>query len=355
MNLHRGDFRPPAQGGFLRRRRRVTIAALIDYVAEALELVRAAAVEGLHRLSRGGLEVGGVLFGNRKGTRLRILASRPFVCEHAFGPALRLSEADHAGLRKLLETAASDPELAGMEPLGWHRSQTRGEFGLTPDDIQVLDQHFPEPWQMMLLLRPEKMKPTRAAFFVRASDGSLELDQEHGVFDLHPLPRQRKASSGRADSKERDAGEAPVRFSMRARGMSRWAWLTLALGWCALAVAWALLYRGYWWPGEPERLEIRLADQGGSLEIRWDNGAAAVRQANAGLLEVLDGGRRWRFGLTREELRRGSFTFLRQSADVSIRLGVTQPGGRQAVGAARLAGAAGGTKGRPRPLVGTIE
>jgi len=82
-------------------------AIRIEYSRQAMETVRTAVNDGFYTLSRGGLEVGGVLFGRHTAGTLRILEARPLACEHASGPAFVLSTKDEAGLQQLLASRSS--------------------------------------------------------------------------------------------------------------------------------------------------------------------------------------------------------------------------------------------------------
>jgi len=82
-------------------------AVSIEYLAILMEEVRAYATDGLNRIRRGGLEVGGVLYGVRNGDRIRILAWRPLDCEHAEGPGFLLSPKDEAALEGLIAALTS--------------------------------------------------------------------------------------------------------------------------------------------------------------------------------------------------------------------------------------------------------
>src|ERR1700755_495155 len=75
--------------------------------------------EGYRRIPHGGIEEGGLLFGRRFSDGIRIEAFRPIECEHAMGPSFKLSEGDLAKLRDQIAKAQADPELGGMETLGW--------------------------------------------------------------------------------------------------------------------------------------------------------------------------------------------------------------------------------------------
>src|SRR5438067_12356836 len=84
------------------------IPLTIEYSLDVLQEIRAAATNGIRQLSRGGLEVGGVLFGERGEDSIRISKWRPIDCEHARGPAFLLSQNDRMALRELLQNAAQD-------------------------------------------------------------------------------------------------------------------------------------------------------------------------------------------------------------------------------------------------------
>ena len=67
----------------------------IEYAVPVLEEICAEAVEGLYRFRHGGVEIGGVLFGEADNGLVRILAYRPLECEHAFGPRFVLRSRPH--------------------------------------------------------------------------------------------------------------------------------------------------------------------------------------------------------------------------------------------------------------------
>ena len=70
----------------------------IECAPRVLHAVCLEAGLGLKKLAKGGLEVGGVLFGTRAEGLIRILAVRPIECEHRFGPSFVLSATDEATL-----------------------------------------------------------------------------------------------------------------------------------------------------------------------------------------------------------------------------------------------------------------
>ena len=151
---------------------------------EILEEIHGAVQEGLRRLSRGGVEVGGVLFGRRADNTVRVMAWRPMPCEHSRGPAFLLSNADKQGLMQLLESAETDPQLKVLEPVGWYVSHTRQGLTLTEEDVDIFDRYFAEPWQVTLVLHPDKTGRAQAGFFVRDREGRLRTETSYRVFDI---------------------------------------------------------------------------------------------------------------------------------------------------------------------------
>ena len=81
----------------------------IEYSLVVVEEIRHEVAEGFQKLSRGGIEVGGLLYGVREGHLVRILAIRSAACEHSSGPSFRLSERDRAALVEQIRQDREDP------------------------------------------------------------------------------------------------------------------------------------------------------------------------------------------------------------------------------------------------------
>jgi hypothetical protein len=67
---------------------------------------------------------------------------------------------------------------------------------------------------------------------------------------------------------------------------------------------------------------LRAFDMGGQLRIEWNRDARAVRNGVGGVLEIEDGSGSVRNELSRDELRGGSVTYLRNTGNVLVRLRV---------------------------------
>src|SRR5262249_38252679 len=154
----------------------------IEFSAGLMNQLRMAAMQALFAIRRGGVEIGGVLFGSFEGDRVILQAFRLLDCEHASGPSFILSDSDEARLDELVASAATDPELAGLAPGGWFRSRTRSAISLSEADVSIFDRYFPYLRQVVLVLRPDATGITRAGFFFREEDGSLRAESSYCEF-----------------------------------------------------------------------------------------------------------------------------------------------------------------------------
>ncbi len=228
----------------------------VEFPRSVMETVRSAAMEGLHRLARGGLEVGGLLLGVRDGSAVRILDTRPVACEHAFGPSFTLSPRDEAALGMQIASLTPEPGAAGPTVVGWYHTHTRSDICLSDTDLEIFDRYFPEPWQVALVVRPDKLRPARAGFFFREPDGTLRRESSYGVFELQPVSMAPKPEGEVQPAPAVDPPnpevELPVPgFAQAAlrpdRPRPRF-WLLFALAWCISVASLVFALRDYWLP-----------------------------------------------------------------------------------------------------------
>ena len=165
----------------------------IEYTRSVLDEVRDQAVAGYRRLSRGGVEVGGILYGTRDTGKVRILATQPIACEYKSGPSFLLSEKDKHRLLDQLTGSESVPELQGLVVVGWYVAHPRNAVALTDGDLDIFNEFFPAIWNVALVLKPNDQS-IRCGFFVREARGSLNIEQSYQEFEL-ALPRSSEGSS----------------------------------------------------------------------------------------------------------------------------------------------------------------
>jgi proteasome lid subunit RPN8/RPN11/DNA-directed RNA polymerase subunit RPC12/RpoP len=145
-------------------------------------------VEGGRNLRRGDRETGGVLFGIYEPSRICILASEPLECEHAMGPGFVLSDKDEKRLAQLISAAASDPELSGLQALGWYHSHIRSRIFLSERDLQIHSRYFAAPYQIALVIHPRSDGPARAGFFFTESSGEMRTEASYEEFAIEAPP-----------------------------------------------------------------------------------------------------------------------------------------------------------------------
>ncbi len=318
---------------------------IIEYLLPVLEQIRGWAADGYRALAHGGLEVGGVLFGRHNANLVQITMALPLKSEHAFGPGFVLSERDEAALEQLIDSAAENPDLAGLEPVGWYRSRTRAEALLTDRDLRLHAAHFPQDWQVVLVVRPDEGAAMRAAFFTRNAEGSFSEQSDSGEFTIEPRPatkvvelRPEPQRTAVAGVDRRPALVEPERPAVAAatfapafaadsepvlqqRGR---AWLLLS---GALVVLAAGFGAGNWYASPkpataPPALGLRLHDSDGQLLVSWERTAAALEKANRAVLEFIEPGGKTEALLDLATLRSGTFTYARRAERVDVGLAV---------------------------------
>ncbi len=321
----------------------------IEYSLVVIEEIRHEVSEGFQKLSRGGLEVGGILYGTREGRTVRLLAIRPINCEYARGPAFQLSDADKSALKEELERNAEDSRLADLICLGWFVSHTRSDIMLSESDLEIYEEYFNAPWQVTLVIRPGRGGSMRAGFFVREHDGTVRSkssylefnfpDRLAGVLD-RPVRTERPTGAPRAHTVYfRESGVAPARRELvkpqaqvaspqllpSAPPRSKWPWL---VAWAVAVVALAALaVRYFLLTPAAAPLDLSVLDHDGQLQIFWDAKARAVNSAVGGMLVVTDGQTPRTIQLSQEDLQRGSYSYRRASDDVEARMSVEDASG----------------------------
>jgi hypothetical protein len=347
----------------------------IEYSLVVIEEIRHEVAEGFQRLSRGGIEVGGILYGMRDGRTVRVLAMRPIACEHARGPAFLLSDKDRVVLNDQLVREKEDSQLEGLISVGWFLSHTRSEIALTESDLEIYSIFFPTPWQVTLVIRPGRGGSMRAGYFVREADGTVKSEKSYlefnfpdrlaGVLDRAPdrAPRERTGrkipSFYRADA---DGGPnagpvagavVPARpdtglFAQSSPGYAgpqflpptppRRKW-PLLLAWALVVLIAAGFTVRYWMEVTgTEPITLAVVEHDGQLQVQWNNAAKLVKNAMRGTLEISDGGETKTIGLSRQVLASGNFTIVRKSGDVEVHMTVESPDGARWQEASRYLG-----------------
>ncbi len=167
--------------------------------------------EGYRRIPHGGMEVAGLLFGETSEGSIRLKAFRAIECEHASGPSFVLSARDLERLQTQLTTLKTDPELSGLEPVGWFVAHTRSPFEMTEREAAWINQFFPAGLRVAVLVKPERFQATRFLFIVRLQNGAwlLEAAQDPVILPLSGAT-SRTDSDGAKESPLPSIAASPV-------------------------------------------------------------------------------------------------------------------------------------------------
>jgi len=350
------------------------IPVQIKYSLIVIEEIRHEVAMGFQKMARGGIEVGGILYGRRDGEEIQILAMRPIVCEHALGPSFQLSAKDRAALGAQLDAAHEEPQLSEMAPVGYFVSHTRSEINLSPTDLEIYETYFGASWQIAMVIRPGRAGAMRAGFFARESDGLVRAERSYlefnfpdrlaGVLVDRPRVEQRSgldrraprsamgisavpaAAPALAPSEPRELPPLPEpHFTLLDRSIPegprrrKWPWL---IAWGAVMVALTVVGLRYFVLNSgSEPISLSVLEKDGQLQIGWNHAARPVTSAARGTLEISDGGARKLISLTTDDLSRGNFTYQRRTSDVEVRITVEDQGGEKTQEASRFIGKTG--------------
>ena len=278
----------------------------VEYSPPLMDEIRSYAVEGSQRLLRGGLEVGGVLFGLQDSKRVTVRAFRKMPIDYAHGPAFVLSGKDKAALSEVVRLHETEPELKGMIPVGWFVSHSRGEaIAMTAHDEVIFSDFFPEPWQVTLVVRPQRGGVARGGFFMH--DG-----RRHEEFDLLPVNLGPLADARGSEDARRADGAAETREIVKSRA---WLWATLSFLFGAVAVAAFFLF--YWKPPVPP-LGLTVSQEGKQLLIGWN--AASISRPATATIEVKEPGSSRLLHINDKQLSRGAYPLEYSSGDLNFRM-----------------------------------
>lgn len=301
-----------------------------------MEQIRATAYAGLQQLSRGGLEVGGILLGEHSVHSTRILSWRPMLCEHARGPAFLLTDKELAELANLLLSLSQESSNTNLHPLGWFVSHTRSAAAITGPDLEIYRQFFPELWQTTLVLNPARDGNAQANFYVRDPNGQVGPASPH-AFSISPEPDLNPKTAGPGPAAP-DSPRLPMRLPkpaiklpMDSRRAARkalsdrriWIWLGPAL--LALVVLGTLVDRdasSHTGASKPTSFGFRATDTGGVLRLEWDRNSETIRNAARATLDIQDGKISVPMVLDSDRMRAGFFNYSRKSNDLELRMTV---------------------------------
>jgi hypothetical protein len=326
---------------------------IVQIRLDVVDRLAAEVMRGFGAVPKRGAEVGGVLIGTRRGTArpdapaiVRVDDFEAVPCEYRRGPSYLFTEEDGRDFEDCwnrLQPGTTPSAYA----VGYFRSHTRDGFSLEGEDLELLDQFFPGPTAVALLIKPYATRVSMGAFFAR----------EHGVFpekspQEFPLrrrellgeeaPARRPLTEGRRGERRPRAAEEnpqtafgfsePARetlpVSAPVRSWRGWVWLPLTFLFLLLGVALGYQLaqtmgaRAAAAAAQDLSLALSVKRNDDNLSVTWNRFAPSVRAAQKGLLEIDDGGYTKPVSLDAAQLQNGSLIYHNATNAVRFRLTV---------------------------------
>jgi hypothetical protein len=304
---------------------------------DVVDRLLADVMRGLAALPKRGAEVGGILLGvidHGHPAIVRVEDFEPVESQYKSGPSYLLSAEDRARFKSAWEQWQPD-EARAIYAVGYYRGNTRDGFSLGPEDIELLEEFFPSPAHIALLVRPNSTKASIGGFFFREnglfpSATALEFPFRRRELSAieQPFPHPRREPAPQNDPQNDPPDDPPrQREPASARSSLRTAvWIPLSFVFLLFGVALGLmiaLARGSGVPGRDSQdfsLGLSVTRSDDNLSVRWDRDAAAIHAAARGVLEIEDGSYTKSVDLDPAQLNNGSIIYRNSSGSVRFRL-----------------------------------
>jgi hypothetical protein len=311
-----------------------------------IDRLSAEIMRGFGLVPKRGAEVGGMLLGTIEPgaqTIVRVEDFESVACDYKRGPSYLFTADDGA--------AFDEACARGTSAVGYFRSHTRDGMSLGPEDVELMEQHFPSPAHIALLVKPFATKVSIGSFFFR-EDGLFqsaaplefpfrrreltgqEAPPRRSMIERVPRRRDFRSDPDPVDiapppeyvPEEPDPDPVPPPAPSKSRTRSGWVWIPLSFVFLLLGVVLgfqAALTMGPKAAGNGAgdySLGLTVTKEGSNLSVKWDREASAVKAAQKGLLEIEDGGRTKPVDLDAAQLSNGSILFTNSSGTVRFRL-----------------------------------
>ncbi len=146
---------------------------------DVVDRIAAEVMRGFGAVPKRGAEVGGVLIGTIEPgdpAIVRVEDYEPVRCDYKRGPSYLFTAEDRAEFEDACERWMPDATRPAYA-VGYFRSQTRGNptggnpsnqaLPLAPEDVELMDRHFPAPEHVALIVKPYGTKVSVGGFFAR--------------------------------------------------------------------------------------------------------------------------------------------------------------------------------------------
>jgi len=283
-----------------------------------------------------GREIGGLLLGRFAADNSRAVRIDDFElvpCQHWRGESYTLAPKERQALGKRVERHHPG------QVVGFFRSHTRPGLYLDEDDFAVVSNYFAEESQVVLLVRPATGEPATAGFFFW-EDGELNRRAPYRQFPFDanglavgdlPVANETAIEPARLPEKPQKVAAWNAPPGLPRPWASRIPWLAVPVLAASFLVVGLIVSETRGKQASPPGsaaarpapgLALEVEQTGGSLRVRWDPNAPAIRTADLGLLRITDGTRNLRRELDPQELAGGSTIYSPVTGNVKFELQV---------------------------------
>lgn len=291
----------------------------------SLEVMR-----GFGAVPKRGAEVGGILLGAAEVRGDQIVVNvedfEAVDCDHASGPSFILSEDGRAAFLESVDRWKRGPDRR-IYAVGYYRGHTRDGICLAAEDLAILEEVFPGPSAIAMVVKPYATKVSMAGIFFR-EDGQFKADASHLEFPFRrkelgggtsgmervtsaarfgqqraseePRVKYRRAEGApEASSENARASENPSAIEAIAaapkgkRVRGGWVWIPLSFIFMSLGVVVGFQIALSMRPKQPVNpwleawdMTLQVKKTGEELTVTWDPLAPAVRNASRGALII---------------------------------------------------------------------
>jgi hypothetical protein len=321
---------------------------------DVIDRLSAEVMRGFGAIPKRGAEVGGVLLGTIEPGEpciVRVEDFEPVACEYKRGPSYLFTADDGEAFDETCARWRPDPSRP-MCGVGYFRSQTRDGLSLVLEDIDIMEQYFPAPASVVLLVKPFATKVSIASFFFR-EDGLFqtaaplefpfrrrELTGEEAPPRRTMLERSPRVRGVRGEPLSSKATEIAEPYSppanpgytpaSRSRSRPGWVWLPMSFVFLLLGMALGFLVavsvspRAATISAQELSLGLSVVKAGDSLNVRWNRESPAIRTAPGGSLEIEEAGKVTPVILDKVTLQSGgNIVYTNSSGTVHFRLKVS--------------------------------
>jgi hypothetical protein len=339
----------------------------------AIELVDRLSAEimtGFGTLPRRGAEVGGILVGAIQGNVVRVDDFVPVPCEHRRGPSYLFSETDLQGFLEAFERVKFVPGKLNYA-IGHYRSHTRDTDALGGEDYELMNEHFPPPSHVLLLIKPYTTKVSTAGFHVyegaklqptsplefpfrsyellgeepparralwemksrrtdpepppdREDESEIGYEAPEPSYQPEDPPRaerpQRNYFEPLPPGDEQDAEAYAITTAPQPRARRKgWIWFPLSFVFLLLGVLLGLQAALTFFPrtnnDSPFTLSLGVTRVGDNIHLQWNRQAPAIRAARQGTVRITDGKAQMTRHLEHSELENGGLLIYQPQTD----------------------------------------